>query len=713
MLKVLLFSQKKQIMKRKIALFSCLVLLMGSSIAQKIQIEDAYRIAQNVMIERHLSVSKNADFQPVIKNAFSEIYNGEEVWHAYNFDNGGYVIIAADISHYPVLAFSFESEISNNNNPAFDFWMQSYSENIYNKISERTDLKPEIYSEWQRLMTDPLQFKASKNIKTTDPLIKTKWNQGLYYNAHCPPDPAGPGGRVVVGCVAVAIGQIMNYFRHPETGVGEYSYYHDTYGQLGVNFAEQHYNYDNIPVRPSTFNDDLAKLLFHIGVSVDMNYGPQGSGMWNHKGAYTLYTYFDYHPETQYLFRDSLDPEFDWTGTLVNHIDQKIPLYYAGWSDYDFIMGHAFILDAYSDSTHYHINWGWGGSQDGYFYIENLKPGGSDFTLLHEVIVNAVPNNEPGFCSGQKIVDSYEGIIDDGSGPFYNYQYNSNCSWLINPPDSANGIEFKFFKFEMAENDVLLIFDGPDEESPLLMSLTSEDNPGEFESSSDRVLIKFLSDSESVDNGWQLSFKGIKPKYCNTLTTANEPFGEISDGSNSYMYHNNTVCTWRIQPPGAYNFLLTFLEFDTEPVHDYLHILDGNNQLVATISGDIVPEPLFITTDRVNLQFITNSSVRGGGFRLHYETNIMDAEITTAKHEIVSFPNPVDDKLNISFSTPQGEYTLNIINSIGQKVYHQRLIVNANESAEIDVSTLQSGMYIISLENDDRVFRNKFMILRP
>lgn len=700
-------------MHRKIIIFAFLASFAGVISAQQLSIEDAKNVAINVMFERQMSIKESLDFQAEIKDAFSGLYNQTEVWHAYNFTNGGFVIVSADISFYPVLAFSFESEINrHNNNPAFNDWIQSYSSQIYKNISENSEAKPEIFAEWQRLMQKPSQFKASKQIKTTSPLIKTKWNQGLYYNEHCPADPAGPGGRAVVGCVAVALGQIMNYFRHPETGVGEYSYIHDTYGELEVIFSEQNYNYDNMPVRPTTFNDELAKLLYHIGVSVDMNYGPNGSGMWNHKGAYTMYTYFDYKPETQYLFRDSLDPEFDWTGTLVDHLDQKIPLYYAGWSDYDYIMGHAFVLDAYSDSTHYHINWGWGGSQDGYFYIENLTPSGSDFTLLHEVIVNAIPNNEPGYCSGHKVVDSYEGIIDDGSGPFYDYQHNTNCTWLIAPQDSANGIEFEFFRFELAENDILLIFDGPSEESPILMSLASGDSPDEFVSTSDRVLIKFLSDSESNDAGWQLSFKGVKPSYCNTLTTVTEPQGEISDGSNSYMYHNNTVCMWRIQPPDAQNFTLVFEEFDTEPTNDYLHILDGNNQLIATFSGNEVPEPIFLTTDKVTLQFLTNSTIRSGGFRLYYETNIMETELINTENNFVIFPNPVDNKLNILSSYMQGDYKLYIFNSIGQKLLQEKLLINNDKSFEIDVSDLPIGVYILSFENDDEIFRDKFIIFR-
>ncbi len=147
-------------------------------------------------------------------------------------------------------------------------------------------------------------------------------------------------------------------------------------------------------------NDAVAELLFHLGVSVDMDYGPTGSGMWNHKAAYSLRTYFNYSPETQYLYRDSTN--LDWDSVIVAHLDQKIPMYYAGWSVPN-INGHAFIIDGYQTEDYFHFNWGWGGSYDGYFYLDNLVPGGNNFNLAQELVINCYPDtinySYPYYCS--------------------------------------------------------------------------------------------------------------------------------------------------------------------------------------------------------------------------------------------------------------------------------------------------------------------------
>ncbi|MEI6457045.1 MAG: T9SS type A sorting domain-containing protein, partial [bacterium] len=56
---------------------------------------------------------------------------------------------------------------------------------------------------------------------------------------------------------------------------------------------------------------------------------------------------------------------------------------------------HAFICDGYNDAGMFHFNWGWGGSFDGYFQINNLNPGKagveSQYNCFHEMIKGVRP----------------------------------------------------------------------------------------------------------------------------------------------------------------------------------------------------------------------------------------------------------------------------------------------------------------------------------
>ncbi|HNQ67185.1 MAG TPA: C10 family peptidase [Bacteroidales bacterium] len=686
----------------------CMILFAISTMifAQHCDVLQAEKVAKNTITERFEQISKT-NYGYKIKTVFTQSYNNTEVFYIFNLEPQGFVVVSADQRVYPVLAFSDYSEIiPEEANPSVLFWLNSYAKQIEYNI--KNDIQPTmtVRDNWDRLLKDSFKFIAKSDVKTVTPLITTKWNQGRYYNSHCPADPAGTDGHVVVGCVATAIGQLMNYFRYPENGTGSYGYEHPVYGWLEVDFSEQIYNYDQMPISPTDYNDDLARLLYNIGVSVDMNYGPNGSGMYNHKGAYTLRTYFGYNPATTYYFRDSVETEFNWTDTLLMHLDQKIPLYYAGWSDYDFISGHAFILDGYSDETHYHINWGWGGSADGYFHIDDLTPGGSDFTLLHEVIAYATPSSAPHYCDGLKELNTIEGTIEDGSGPLEFYQNEMDCSWLVNPNDSVNGIQFEFLKLIIDSEDYLIFYDGPNEESPVLQTIYGSDTPEQFTSTSDKVLIKFISDSDSVNDGWLIKFSGIKPDYCSLSTTLTAETGIISDGSNTFLYQNNEFCNWNIMPAGAENIRITFLEFDIEPVNDYVKLINSSNQNVATLSGSVLPEPIIIPGNKVTVTFRTNGSVRHDGFKLTYDINVTKS-VDAVSGNLRIYPNPASDRLFIDTDNHESLVKIRIISYDGKIC--REINFNDNSTYEISLTELSSGLYIAEVYTDTNVQRVKFI----
>jgi hypothetical protein len=671
--------------------------------SQKCSIADAENVALNTIAERFAPLNKD-NIQYKIESVNTQ-YNGDEsVFYVFNLNPTGFVIVSADQSVTPMLAFSTNTSFDTEKNPSAKAWVENYSKQINYNVKNNIIASERISTEWSRLSLSPEYFKSKNGIKTVAPLLTTTWDQGRFYNAHCPVDIAGPDDHVVTGCVATAIGQLMNYFRYPASGTGSYGYEHPEYGWLEVNFAEQTYNYDQMPVEATDYSDDMARLIYNIGVSVDMNYGPTGSGMYNHKGAYTMRTYFGYNPSTTYLFRDSLPVEFNWTGTLVEHLDQNIPLYYAGWSDYDFIMGHAFILDGYSDETHYHINWGWGGSSDGYFFIDDLTPGASDFTLLHEVIVNAIPTGAPQYCNGTKELTNVEGIIEDGSGPLSYYQNDTECSWLINPYDSVSGLSFEFIKFILDEDDYIIVYDGASDTDPVLYTIYGNEVPIEFESTSDNVLIKFFTNSDSVNDGWLLKYTAIKPDYCALMTNLTEVSGIITDGSNSYQYQDNEYCNWRIQPVGMENVLITFEEFDIEPINDYVKILNASNQAVANLSGNILPDEILIIGNKATITFRSNESGRAGGFKINYQTNV--STLNRSKiNQIQIFPNPASDKLIVNFYPAENDALIKII-SIDGKICSSNSIISGSET---EIGNLKPGIYILELNIDGNIIRERFV----
>ena len=81
---------------------------------------------------------------------------------------------------------------------------------------------------------------------------------------------------------------------------------------------------------------------------------------------------------------------------IKEELDKKHPIMYGGASSEG---GHSFICDGYDDSGKFHFNWGWSGSNDGYYTLSKLKPGsggagggGYDFSEDQDVIIDIEPD---------------------------------------------------------------------------------------------------------------------------------------------------------------------------------------------------------------------------------------------------------------------------------------------------------------------------------
>jgi hypothetical protein len=129
--------------------------------------------------------------------------------------------------------------------------------------------------------------------------------------------------------------------------------------------------------------DAVATLMYHCGVSVEMDYNTSangGSGAYTNgmygdgshpSSVYALKTFFGYKTTLKSISKPSGVPQW-WIDTLKNELNSGRPILYAGnGSD----GGHAFVCDGYDENDFFHFNWGWGGTgPDGYYAINALNP---------------------------------------------------------------------------------------------------------------------------------------------------------------------------------------------------------------------------------------------------------------------------------------------------------------------------------------------------
>jgi hypothetical protein len=648
-----------------------------------------------------------------IRDTYTMNRNNQPIFHIVNFKPTGYVIVSASKSYYPVIAYSFfntfELPIKA---PAVQMWLDhEAAKQEYSRTGNPNHTK--ILSAWKELETASIINIRGNNSRQVMPMLTTQWNQGVFYNEMCPPDPSGPDKKTYAGCVATAIGQVMNYFRYPLSGTGTYTSEYTVYGVHTVDYDNAAYNWNEMPLKLSRSNHPVAELLYHIGVSVDMNYGPNGSGMWNHKAAHTMKTFFGYTDSTQYNFRDTTT--IDWNGMLIDHLNRGIVLYYAGWTDSQYVSGHAFVCDGYQDSTFFHFNWGWGGAYDGYFHIDNLIVGGADFTTMHEAVINATPaTNYPYYCIGTDTLRSLDGTIDDGSGPLYNYADNSFCSWLIMPFDTVNNITLDFIKFDLLDpNDVIRVYNGSSGSAPLLGTYTGTTLPQSVSSTGKTMYIEFESDGSSNSPGFLLSYRAAQVKTCTGLVSLTASSGTITDGSGTYNYQNSNYCRWRIEPPGAEMIYISFTDFDVDTT-DYVRVTDlSTNTIVASLKGSQLPDDIVVWSDKVLVMFLTGPTGNASGFTLNYQS--FQQNIPQLLNEQISiYPNPASDILTISYgNAPAPEECLISVYSVtGQNVHSATTSFRSGQTT-MNISHLPEGLYFIHVtEQSGYSFYKKFIITR-
>jgi len=708
-------------MKRTVIAVIFIILIPCIIHAARVTQEQAAIVARNFYAERACLTGTDA-YSQILTGEVTPVTGatGEILYYIVDIQSpGGFVIVSGMDNIVPVLAYAFSGSFS----PGYcnvSAWMQHYEMEITESAVQLTEPREGVREQWMRLSQPGSSLLLDMhNSSSVEPLLVSKWNQDSYYNGQCPSDPAGPDGHCYAGCVATAMGQLMYYYRFPHQGQGSYTYVHPDYGTLSADFGATTYDWNGMPSALHKPNLPVATLLYHLGVSVDMDYGPDGSGMWNHKAAYSLRTYFRYGPETQYYFRDSTS--LDWDSILVANLDQRKPLYYAGWAAVQSTSGHAFVCDGYQSPDYFHFNWGWGGSSDGYFYIDSLTPGGSNFNFAQEVIPmfpDTTLNNYPDYCNGSTVLTALRGSVEDGSG-WEPYLPNSSCRWLIQPQDpeydSIAGVRLTFTRMDLeADHDSVFIYEGDTVTAPLIGAFSGNELPSVIVAESDKVLIVFHSDASGNLDGWEADYEPVFPVYCSGTTLLTDFSGTVDDGSGNRNYNNSTFCRWKIQPSNAVSVTLAFTSFNLADTMDKLKIYDQSNlQLLASLTGSELPSPVTSPSGKILLVFNTGGSQNSDGWEGYYTGSLVGIESeAAADNEWQVYPVPVKGILHITgTSAESGKATLRLIRSDGSVALEQdAALVEGKNSWMLNVENLPESLYLLRIALKNRQISRKILI---
>jgi len=364
----------------KYMLLISLLMLTVIALAVPINQEQATRAAQNW--------TANWAPQDFISTAINKIIplgdKSDTALYLFQYKDG-FVVTSADDAVKPILAYGYDTKVGSvDDNPAFRDYLITLQQEINEILQNRMD-NSQTADEWQEILNNNIQRNDTRSIT---PLISTKWNQGWPYNMYCPVDADGPGGHVYAGCVATAMGQVLKYWNWPITGTGSHTYNAQGYGSQSANYGATTYEWAQMPNSVHEPNDAVARLLYHLGVSVNMMYSPDGSGAYSNAVPGALMNYFRYAGGAEQKMKSSYSSS-TWEQMLRDELDSARPMYYSGSGPGG---GHAFNCDGYQGTNYFHFNWGWSGSYDGYFYVSNLNPG-STFNNYQGAVFNVVPIN--------------------------------------------------------------------------------------------------------------------------------------------------------------------------------------------------------------------------------------------------------------------------------------------------------------------------------
>ncbi|MBP5370331.1 MAG: C10 family peptidase, partial [Bacteroidales bacterium] len=350
---------------RKHVLFFVFLLIAAFAGAQSVSLETAEQVAKNFWLKKQGTSVTLVQDQSVSDVKGIYIFN--------NANGKGFVIVSDNENARPILGYSFENDFSNGTTPTNAHeWLKKYDSS---NRPETTNVDNQ--NKWKALKNYKPNDGASLlgTEKSIEPIVKCTWYQRAPYYNDCP--KIGEE-TTLTGCVATAIGQILKTYEFPKQGYGSHTYTHPTIGELSTTMTK--YNWNNIKEsytgEPGEDGaEDVAALLYQIGVALEMNYGVVESSSSTMVATVVLQDYFQCKTNTiHYEFREDFDYEAYKSQILADLIAGR-PMLYGGVKS-STGGGHQFILDGYEydDVTGdmFHINYGWGGSSNGNYTLDEL-----------------------------------------------------------------------------------------------------------------------------------------------------------------------------------------------------------------------------------------------------------------------------------------------------------------------------------------------------
>ena len=323
-----------------------------------------------------------------------EVVIGDQVLaYIVAYEPGGFAVVTGDDRLEPLPVFDAYSPFRGDRVPE-NFLRKFLARNVparwaYLRARLETD-EVEVHPDWiwlrQLLQVpgapDPDPPQGPRGERTYVLWETALWDQGWPYNTEVA--VRNGGNDCPTGCTATAMAIQMRFHSWPLVGNSSHDYC-DHWGDIqychSANFGATTYNWANMPTGNLTEeNADVAQLMYHYGVAVEMNYELGGSGAW--PSASATNTYFRYKGTAE-----------TWSGTPSEHEPAMRDSILAGLPVVLSSSAHTVVACGYRDTDpddRFYLNAGWGGLSNGWYDLDDI-PGGDP--TIDRSYPHSSPNN--------------------------------------------------------------------------------------------------------------------------------------------------------------------------------------------------------------------------------------------------------------------------------------------------------------------------------
>ena len=325
-----------------------------------------------------------------------------------NPEQPGWVIVAGDDRARTILAYGDEGYFDAEEVPeCVQDWLGDYAEQLEHLNTAQNLSQP----------SSPLSTVSAGNKVRIAPLLSCNWAQGLPFNQQCATyTSSGTTNYCPAGCVAIAMAQILYYYKSGSECQSIPAYTSSTLSSYMAELPATTFNYDIMndwydkAENTSAGAQETARLVRYCAQSVKMNFGQSSSSATSQRNAFVYYFGFD--KDAQQLARTDYSSA-EWEDIVYNELANGRPVFISARKTGG---GHAFVCDGYTDGL-FHINWGWRGHQNGYFALNALNDdnaggtgaavGDEGYTINVQIMTGLQPDLGTGTSTNGNIVGLY------------------------------------------------------------------------------------------------------------------------------------------------------------------------------------------------------------------------------------------------------------------------------------------------------------------